>query len=204
LAIFTLGHSVGLFLYKKFSQKILRRWRVYIVVIYSLAAFSFAMPSEDFPLKPIIAGLTSRVLVTLNLWQYWDMFAPTPRADDFKVEVVYLTGDGGRHSVFLTDMRSMGYFERWQKERWRKYFNDNLRTDAQRYLWEPFAVFFARELASGGITPVQIELIRHWRSADKPFGPHLKASIKSSPWNKYTFYVWRAEPQGDLGGRHGG
>ena len=35
---------------------------MFIVVIYSLAAFSFAMPAEDFYLKPIIAGLTSRVL----------------------------------------------------------------------------------------------------------------------------------------------
>lgn len=177
---------------KKIIHSIFRRWRVAIVVLYSLAAFSFAMPAEDFPLKPLIGGFTSRILVTLNLWQYWDMFAPTPRSDDFKVEVVYVTEDGNRHSVFLTDMLSQGYFERWQKERWRKYFNDNLRTDAQKYLWEPFAKFFYRQLTENGTKPVQIDLIRYWRPAEAHFGVHLRADHRSAPWNRYTFYVWRS------------
>ena len=193
-----------------------------MVYFHILCVVIWTLPVRNELTKPNVRPIGTDWLLAMNLrhvrtqpwvkaylfgtgtWQYWDMFAPTPRSDDVKVEVVYLTGDGERHSVFLTDMRSMGYFERWQKERWRKYFNDNLRTDAQRYLWEPFAVFFARELTSGGITPVQIELIRHWRSAEKPFGPHLRGSIKSSPWNKYTFYVWRAESQRDPVGRHGG
>lgn len=176
----------------KILNSFFRRWRVAIVVLYSLAAFSFAIPAEDFPLKPLIGSFTSRVLVTLNLWQYWDMFAPTPRSDDFKLEVAYITEDGNRHSVFLTDMLSQGYFEKWQKERWRKYFNDNLRTDAQKHLWEPFTNFFYRQLTEKGVKPAQIDLIRYWRSAETPFGAHLRADHRSTPWKRYTFYVWRS------------
>lgn len=187
-----------------FLNNLCRRWRVIVVASYSLAALSFSMPADEFPLKPVVGFLSSRALLTLSLWQYWDMFAPTPRSDDFKVEVIYLTADGERHSIFLTDMRSLGYFERWQKERWRKYFNDNLRTDAKKYLWEPYAVFFHKQLKNDGVTAVQIELVRHWRSAELPFSPGLRPAHRSSPWRTYKFYVWHSpsgkKPTEDQGG----
>lgn len=168
------------------------KWRVIVVVGYTLAALSFSLPSEQFPLKPAIGMLTSRVMTTLSLWQYWDMFAPTPRTDDIKFEVIYRTADGRQKAVFLTDMVSMGYFERWQKERWRKFFNDHLRTDAESYLWQPFTEFYYRDLVKRGELPTKIELVRYWRSSERPVHPSLRSGVRETPWRRHIFYSWNS------------
>lgn len=179
-----------------FLKSLRVRWRVLIVVVYSLSALSFALPRDVFPLKSVIGSLTTAPMAAFGLWQYWDMFAPTPRSDDIKVELVYKTADGNKYSIFVTDMMAMGYMERWRKERWRKYFNDNLRTDAKKYLWAPFAAYFYKELKQSGVEAIEIELRRHWRSAKRLVSPSLRADRNSEPWNSYSFYVWRPEKLG--------
>lgn len=180
-------------------RRLTSKWRVIVVVGYTLAALSFSLPAEQFPLKPVVSMLTSRVMTTLSLWQYWDMFAPTPRTDDIKLEVTYSTADGRQNAIFLTDMASMGYFERWQKERWRKFFNDHLRTDAESYLWQPFAEFFYRDLVKQGKPPTKIELVRYWRSSERPVHPGLRPGVRETPWRKHVFYSW-SPPSGGVEG----
>jgi hypothetical protein len=90
----------------------------------------------------------------------------------------------------LTDMVAMGYVERWQKDRWRKYFNDHLRLDDERQLWQPFADYAVRRLRLEGYDPMSIELVRWWRSCEPAVGPELRADVRRTPWNSYVFHRW--------------
>lgn len=175
-------------------------WRPLIVLLYGLGAFSFSAPEEFFPPKPIFVALTSRALVTLNLWQYWDMFAPDPRSEDVKVGVAYEAQSGQRTEFYLTDMVSMPYGERWQKERWRKYFNDHLRVDQEKHLWLPYAKFASRELRRQGVDPKNISLVRHWRPTSYPLTPQSRAGQNSAPWLTYKFFdlVVDSAPEGEM------
>jgi len=87
-------------------------------------------------------------------------------------------------------MVAMGYAERWQKDRWRKYFNDHLRLDDERSLWQPFAEYAARRLREEGDDPAVIELVRWWRPCDPGISPDLRADVRQTPWQSYVFYRW--------------
>jgi hypothetical protein len=183
-----------------FKRFLHSNWRPFIVVIYGFAAFSFSAPAEFFPPKPFFAAISSRALVTLNLWQYWDMFAPNPRSDDVRIEVSYEEKSGERVQFYLTDMLSMPYGERWQKERWRKYFNDHLRVDQEKHLWLPYAKFAARELHRQGVDVKSISLVRQWRPTSDTLTPQSRASQSSAPWLTYKFFdlVVDSPPEGEM------
>lgn len=167
-----------------------RHWQTILVAGYTLAAFSWTMPAQLFPPKPLIDSFSARPLLLLGLWQAWDMFSPDPRSEDIRVELRCTDRDGTIDRRMLTDMVSMGYAERWQKDRWRKYCNDHLRLDAERILWQPFAEYAARRLRAEGHDPLTIELIRWWRPCEPLLSPKLRADRRQTAWSSYVFHRW--------------
>jgi len=171
-------------------RRIASHWQTFLVAGYTVAAFSWTMPAVLFPQKAAIDGLARGPFLSLGLWQAWDMFSPDPRTDDICVELRYTDSDGTVDRRMLTDMVAMGYFERWQKDRWRKYFNDHLRLDIEHRLWQPFAEYAVRRLRMEGHDPVSIELVRWWRPCDPAVGPGLRADVRRTPWNSHVFHRW--------------
>ena len=169
---------------------ILQRWPTILVVGYSLAAFSWTMPVSLFPPKPIIDQVARGPVLLLGLWQAWDMFSPDPRTTDICVEMRCTNRDGTSDRRMLSDMVAMGFYERWQKDRWRKYFNDHLRLDDERILWQPFAEYAVRRLREEGDDPTVIELVRWWRPCDPSIRPELRADVRLTPWQSYVFHRW--------------
>ena len=174
---------------------LVRRWPTALAVAYTVAAFSWAMTPELFPPKRLIDAVSAGPFLALSLWQTWDMFSPDPRSEDICVEVVFTARDGTRERRMLTDMVAMGYAERWQKDRWRKYFNDHLRLDDQRLLWQPCAEYAVRRLREEGHDPVAVELVRWWRPCERTVHPRLRASVRRTPWSQYVFHRWQV-PKG--------
>ena len=168
----------------------LRHWPTIVVLVYTLAAFSWSMPNDLFPFKGPIDSFSRRPLLFLNLWQAWDMFAPNPRSDDIWTEALYTNRDGTLHHWNLSNMIELPYGERYQRERWRKYFNDHLRMDSEERLWRPFAEYAIRHLRDEGQEPIAIDLVRSWRPAMFPVSPDLRADVRVSPWSRYTFFHW--------------
>jgi hypothetical protein len=148
------------------------------------------MPASLFPPKPVIDRVAGSPLLVLGLWQSWDMFSPDPRTADICVEMRCTNRDGSSDRRMLTDMVAMGYYERWQKDRWRKYFNDHLRLDDERSLWQPFAEYAARRLREEGDDPATIELVRWWRPCDPNIRPELRADVRRTPWQSNVFHRW--------------
>lgn len=173
----------------------LRHWPTIVVAAYAVAAFSWTMPVGLFPPKPLIDRASSPLMTLCGLWQSWEMFSPEPRRDDIRVEVRFVNRDGTSHRLMLTAMNSMGYGERMQRERWRKFFNDHLRLDEESRLWQPFVEFMARALREEGQDPATIELIRWWRTAEPLVSPALRPDVRADPWHSYTFYRRQVRPE---------
>ena len=171
-------------------RRVFRHWQTILVVAYALAALSWTMPAILFPPKAVIDGIVKGPFLLLGLWQAWDMFSPDPRTDDICVEMRCTDLDGTVDRRMLTDMVAMGYSERWQKDRWRKYFNDHLRLDVEHRLWQPFAEYAVRRLREEGHDPVKIELVRWWRPCEPTVRPELRADLRQTPWSSYVFHRW--------------
>ena len=169
---------------------ILRHWQTALVAIYIFAVLSWTMPPDKFPGKSTVDSVFRAPLLYFGLWQGWDMFAPNPRAEDIWVDVVFKNRDGSSHTWELTHMIQMDFFDRWQRERWRKYFNDHLRLDSERRLWQPFMEYAVRYLREEGQDPTHIEITRWWRGTVKPVRPDARADVNQAPWNRFTFYKW--------------
>jgi hypothetical protein len=174
----------------RYSFSTLKQWPSFLTAAYIIAAFSWTVPPEKLTSKPTIDAISKPFMVFFSLWQAWDMFAPNPRSEDIWVEVVF-TDKEGRHKRWpLTKMIDMPYYERWQKERWRKFFNDHMRVDSESNLWQPFAEFAVRLLRDQGETPVKLDYVRWWRAAVIPVSPELRADVRTDKWNSYTFFTW--------------
>jgi hypothetical protein len=171
-------------------QRLLQTWPTILVACYAVAAFSWTMPVNLFPPKLVIDRVAGTPLLLLGLWQAWDMFSPDPRTADICVEMRCTSRDGTTDRRMLTDMVAMGYPERWQKDRWRKYFNDHLRMDDEHVLWQPFAEYAARRLREEGDDPATIELVRWWRNCEPAISPELRADVRNTPWQSHLFHRW--------------
>jgi len=177
------------------AMLLVRHWQTILVAGYALAVFSWTMPVGVFPPKQILDPVTMPVMRAFGLWQSWEMFAPDPRREDIRVEVRFVNRAGDGHVFMLTAMESMGYGERVQRERWRKFFNDHLRLDDERRLWQPFAEFMVRALRQEGQDPASIELVRWWRAADPQLGPDTRPDVRRTPWNSHVFHRWTVPPE---------
>lgn len=171
-------------------RRAVAHWPTLLVAAYAVAAFSWTMPVERFPPKPAIDAIAAGPFLALGLWQAWDMFSPDPRTVDVCVEVEWADRDGSRGAWMLTDMVSMGFVERWRKDRWRKYCNDHLRLDDERDLWQPFAEYTVRRLRAQGRDPESVTLVRWWRPCEPEAHPRLRADVRRTPWQSHRFHRW--------------
>lgn len=161
------------------------------VLAYMIGATSWSMP-RGFPLKPTIDQIFAGTFRKLGLTQRWDLFAPEPRSIDVHVTAEVTFADGRTTTVNLSKMDEYGFLERFQRNRWRKFFNDHVRLDRNGAMWEPVARNIARNFENHGKSrPNSIVLVRYWRLVRKP-----DDRVESTPgyFNRANFYRWKAEP----------
>jgi hypothetical protein len=186
-----MANSKNAELFKRFIVSPLTHWPTFLIITYIFAAFSWSMPADKFPRKDSIVKYTEKPLFFFGLWQDWNMFAPNPRNEDIWMDLHFLNRDGTLHTWALTDMVKMPFIERWRQERWRKYFNDHLRLDDEKRLWQPFADYSLTVLRQRGYDPVTIDFVRHWRPTQIPVRPDLRADVRKDPWKQHLFFHWQ-------------
>ena len=121
------------------------------------------------------------------------MFAPNPRDEDVFISTEIYFADGTQKTSIVTKMNNFSYLERYQKERWRKFFNDNLRLDSNKAMWNAASAWFARKAsAETGLTVTRIELVRHWR---KSLRPNESGNVLDDrrPYARFVFHDWKAK-----------
>lgn len=115
---------------------------------------------------------TRYYLLSTGLWQYWNMFAPNPANTDFWWDAI-VTYQSGKVAIMpYPRMKDLGLFEKYFKERYRKYL-ERMNTDATDNWKRPT---FAQRMALLAYRdpkdpPVRVQLRRHYRvmeGMDKP------------------------------------
>jgi hypothetical protein len=151
-----------------------------LIVVTVASVVIWNMP--DSAIKGKALGVAGPYVRAAGLYQNWGVFSPDPRRHSLELVARIRYADGGE------EMRSVprggrlvgGYWDyRWRK--WAEWTS----TDARSFLWEPAAAWFARRALTEARRPVQVTLIRRWRSTLPP-GP----GPSRGPWREYAFYTY--------------
>lgn len=162
------------------------------IAFHILAVFVWCLPAS-FSMRRPFARVLSRYVVGIGLWQGWDMFSPNPRTVNIRIGAIVDYADGTSVPFEFPQMDRLGFFERYRRERWRKWVNDNMRLDKNPSLWRPAAEWVAN-LHEGGASPVaKVRLIRRWWDIPEPVasGPLGRIAPPLRVDHEFQFYVWR-------------
>ena len=140
---------------------------------------------------------TSMYLTFTGLWQYWDMFAPNPASVDLWWDAIVTYKSGKVAEEVYPRMKNLPIFQKYFKERYRKYLErmNNDATDS----WKRPA--FAQRMAllaykDPNDPPVKIELRRHWREM---LGMNEPLPDKYKEYTLFTYYVDQERLKRDAG-----
>lgn len=167
---------------------------LYIMVFWGLPGSRFrsymVQPVQDYVLKS-------------GLWHSWDMFSPDPLAMNYRIHAQVFFQDGSLTIWEFPRMEKLGYFERYRKERFRKW-RERVRQDSYGAIWDDTARFIARLHNSPTNRPVRVILVRQWEGIPAPqfeAGKAKPADYQPMPKNfddlkfSYRFNYYDVKPQ---------
>jgi hypothetical protein len=140
-------------------------FHVYIMAVWGLPGSSFRF----FMTKPL-----NDYVIETGLWHSWDMFSPDPLSLNFEVEAVIRYQNGAEKHWSFPRMEELGYWDRFQKERYRKW-RERVRLDMYSMVWDDSARYVARINDTPTNHPVHVTFVRHWA----PIPPPVMLSGKS-------------------------
>ena len=155
-------------------------------IVYLIAAFAQPMPN-DFPGRSTVMNTFYPAFKMAGMGQSWNMFAPNPVNIDSYVTVEAEFKDGTRKTVNLSHMTEFGYFERYRREKWRKWANESLTKENNGPMWKASALFYAKDLESFENPVIKVDLVKHSRSAVIP--TKVEPNPKRPDWAQSTFYT---------------
>lgn len=156
------------------------------IVFHLVAITAWVCPVSFRPISDIREIVRPYILWT-GLFQSWDMFAPDPKSRNEFIKAAVMTK--GRHTLVfaLPRMEDLGYLERYQKERYRK-FTENVLLDRNSAVWPDMLRHVARIYNDPSDPPDNVLLIKY--QADITPGQDWTAEPKPS-----IFYDDRIEPE---------
>ena len=148
---------------------------LYIIVTWGLPGSRFRtaviQPVQDY-------------VINTGLWHSWDMFSPEPLAVNFHLEAEITYADGARGIWEFPRMEKLGLWERFQKERYRKW-RERVRQDSYSPVWADTARYIARLHNNPVNPPRRIVLIRHWEPISPPIMDVNTTNIALSRFRDY-------------------
>ena len=159
------------------------------ILFHLLAITAWSLHSDS----PLVQNFTNAIrpyMLWTGLFQNWDMFAPDPSKLNCNMGAVVEYRDGTRSLWSFPKMESRGIVDKYFRERWRKYANDNLRLDPNAALWPDAARYVARQNYRPANPPVAVSLIRYWSEVPRP---SANGSYQPAPWQWYSFYRYSVD-----------
>jgi hypothetical protein len=147
------------------------------------------------PLEPYV--------IQSGLWHSWDMFSPDPLSINFRLEAEILFKDGTTNHWEFPRMEKLGYWQRFQKERYRKW-RDRVRQDNYAAVWQDTCRYIARvHNLNPENPPTRVTLIRRWQPIPRPtLVPGTTRTIDFQPIPddypltvSYRFITYAVSPQ---------
>lgn len=153
--------------------------------------------SESVPARPFaaITRVTGPYARRIGLFQNWSMFAPNPQHVNAYVDAE-ITYQRGQVRVWaFPQMQELGYFERYRKERYRKWSNERLASPENSALWPDAARYIARLNADAFNPPRMVKLVYCSSAISPPPAPGQPR--QSEQWQRRVFFAYNVKP-GDL------
>jgi hypothetical protein len=161
---------------------------------YLLFALAWTLPSIGLGTQFLKSWATDTFTI-FSLTQSWRMFAPNPGTNDFYISLKYTKKDGTKGEWLLSKMDEYSYLERYEKDRWRKYFNDYIVSDKYVYYWGSILKWGVKKLEKKGEKIEKIELWRHWRPANKIVSPQSRPTIRKEPFKSFKIASYEPETE---------
>ncbi len=164
-----------------------KRWVLNaFIVTHIFAILVWSLPTEMKFKVPVNLFFEPYFSLT-GLWQGWDMFAPNPRNLQIRMDVKVTFRDQSEKVWDFPRMETLGFYERFQKERFRKWAHDNVRLDTSSRLWPATADYIARQFEDKKNPVVHMEFRRHWIELKLS---ETEREPSSTEWSHFTFYTW--------------
>ena len=180
------------------------RWCITIFVLVHLYIMAFwGMPASRF--RGYMVQPVYDYTIKSGLWHGWDMFSPDPMSINFRLHAQVFFKDGSLEIWEFPRMEKLSLWERYQKERYRKW-RERVRQDIYQSVWDDTARYIARLHNNPTNPPVRIVLVRQWESIPplqfKPGTFELKdkqpmLELKEDLKFAYRFKYYDVQP-GDL------
>ena len=156
------------------------------------------------PLSKMVRDKLEGYIVPLGLGQQWNMFAPHPPLSNDYLEAEVTFADGAVATWRFPRMEELGYFDRYRRERHRKWTTESVLAwgKSMPVVAEAAARFAAWQVERPGSPPRKVELVRyssdiaHWRT--RPLPPH---SQRSKDWKRQLFFVCEFHTEGRISHR---
>jgi hypothetical protein len=184
-------------LQSKTSRILRRRVLSGFIVFHLTALFVISFPGSS-PVRTRISLPFRRYFEFFNLWQNWGMFAPEPSNLNAFLRAVVKTADGETRSYDFPRMSELGFIEKYQMERYRKWAVDGIRADSSSAHWPAAARFIARRLKKEeGLVVVEVQLWRFWTLVEAPevLNRPLRYRIPESELSSAKFFTLAIHPE---------
>ncbi|MCU1298711.1 MAG: hypothetical protein JWO91_2989 [Acidobacteriaceae bacterium] len=159
------------------------------LIFHILAITCWCVPINS----PLVAFCKDRVrpyFLWSGLFQAWDMFSPIPKAANTCIEATVVYKDGSRTTWTFPRMEQLSLFERYFKERYRK-FADNLPLDDNDALLPDAARHIARLNSTASHPAKTIILVQKWSF----IVPRTDGSYVPEPWDQHILYAYGVKPE---------
>lgn len=132
------------------------------------------------PIKPVV--------LSLGLWQSWDMFSPNPANVDMWSDAEVHFRDGSQVRYQYPRMYLLSTPEKYARERYRKFFEHAY---SEEFLWPYYARAIAYHFRNPKNPPTRIVLHRHWyvippATSFGDYSANLLAALRSGTLNEKT------------------
>jgi hypothetical protein len=136
-----------------------RRAAINVFILFHLVAITCVALPWNLPLTSSVKELVGPYMRWTFLYQTWDMFGPDPQMDNSYVKSVIITQDRHMRVWSFPRMEELGFGERYEKERYRK-FLEVLPQTHNAPLWADVARHLARLLNNQADPPDKVMLIQ--------------------------------------------
>jgi hypothetical protein len=174
----------------------LKRAVLHALILFHLAAvacWSFSTIDSRMPLNQMLRSRLGWYVWPTGFWQAWDMFAPNPVVANIYLEADVTLSDGSHVTWEFPRADRMGYFERYRKERYRKWATERVWSQGRvnPRIAQAAAEYAARQVERPGNPVRRVELVRYQSLIDPPRRAPLPHYRKPpSAWDRLVFFTW--------------
>lgn len=139
-----------------------------------------------------------RYTIFIGIWQTFNVFAPSPRQNNNHVMATVTYRDGLTELHSVPRLERVPLIEKLCKERYRKFFSDNITSHLYPFLYKDIAIYMARDLNRLENNPPEIVTLIEYEIGIPPIENSLPSSLL-----KEQIEVLKAEADSIPGKRKG-